>query len=347
MHTQVYILGAGASKPDGVPLMNGFISEGTDNWDGDDSDTINDFFKFTKKAFHSKEYDNYPSKEWQSAYLDRHIGIEQVLSKAMELKDNNAEAIVKKFIHKTIQTTSSNPPSGRRYSRMFISNRIENDIKRGNAVTIVSFNYDDLLERAMLANNLSQSFSYRIQFKDITNFDSYEEGYKGRLKILKLHGSFNWLFCNHCKNIELCWFKEYEDKTFCNKCSQKESTPILVPPATNKDQSFKKYSNIFEPLWTEAEKALREANEIVIAGYSFREADTKARESIGRAIADNSNFPKLTIVDGNHQGVRDIIFKISGKNAKDFCQIDIFDCFEEFVETSVPSTLSNKVDIIF
>ena len=53
MITKVYILGAGASKPDGVPIMDEFISEGVrgDYDEKENLDIINDFFEFAKRVF--------------------------------------------------------------------------------------------------------------------------------------------------------------------------------------------------------------------------------------------------------------------------------------------------------
>src|SRR3989338_9259782 len=83
----VYILGAGASNPDGVPLMNEFISEGMQNWDNqDDPYTIDEFLKLGKKAFLA------PTGRFEIAdYLDNGIGIEKVFREVVKLGDNDAE----------------------------------------------------------------------------------------------------------------------------------------------------------------------------------------------------------------------------------------------------------------
>ncbi len=349
MHKKVYILGAGASKPDGVPLMNEFISEGTEKWDcEDDSETINDFFRFVKAVFPTHIAVNYISSNTpvpdqgmfeMAGYLDEEVGIEKVLSKAVELKDIAAGKAIKKFIFKTIESASnrsyvfdSKQPIKKQFTdcyHQFVLKKIKEDIKK-NDIVFISFNYDRFLEGALLHYDLGDKFSYLVPpFENPdnrTNFDSYMRGYESKIKLLKLHGALNWIFCSNCNDIQLYWSKRYTEGDLCPKCKQNSSSPLLIPPVINKE-----YAKIIEPLWNKAEEYLREASEVIVIGYSFREADIKARNLVGNALKFNLNSFALTIVDKNSDKILKIILEISETDKNKFPPIKKISSFENFL----------------
>lgn len=330
MKTKVYILGAGASKPDGVPLMGEFITEGLKQWDGDDN-ILGGLFKFiqTELKKNISLTGGLPNKEMFEAarYADREIGIEGLLEAAVELKDREAKIAAEHFIFKTIEKTSSQCSC----LRKFVANKIKGDLKSDFSIGIVSFNYDILLERSLLFNSLNQKFSYIISsFELPCNRGSYYmKKYKGEIKLFKPHGSLNWALCDKCKNIQHNWSRRYKsvNKSYCNKCGQKGLTHLLVAPVKNKINN-----DIFKSLWSEAEKFLKEAQEIIVIGYSFREADKKAREKIGEAIGSNLNCPELTIVNPDMIKIYNTILKISDRSRNHFSRIHTFCDLKQFLE---------------
>jgi len=335
MNTKVYILGAGASKPDGVPLMNEFITEGIRKW-CDNEDIIKGLFEFANRTYQyqikTPLIDDIPNQEmFVVAHLldhDKKIGIEGLLSKAIEIGDADAEIKIKNFIYETIEKSSSQC----RHMRNFVASKIKKDIQSGFNIVFVSFNYDILLERALLYNSLNDRFSYMISlFECQTNMGNYYmKNYRDEIKLLKPHGSLNWSLCEKCGNIQHVWFQRYKDigNYSCKKCQEKRLTHFLIAPVKNKV-----YNNIFEPLWIEAEKCLKETMEIIVIGYSFREADKEARDRIGNAIAGNPNSPMLTIVDKNPNEILKKVLEISNKD--NFRQIEQFCSFEEFLAREV------------
>ncbi len=253
-HTAIYILGAGASKSCGVPVMNDFVREGILYLDSDGNyDTINDLLKFIQREFGSNiQWDNnLVSDSGIEAFrkFDRDVGIEKLLIKAVELENSKAN-IVKKFIFQTIQSSAkfsvfSTPSSITKCAfdkalencyHKFIVNIIKRDLENGYRVIFISFNYDELLERALLYNCLSRKFSYLVPgFKDRnnrTNFSDYEVEFNNEIMVLKLHGSLNWAFCNNCKTPHLYCYKKYTDiyDTACKNCQQKSLSHLLITP---------------------------------------------------------------------------------------------------------------------
>ena len=313
-HTVIYILGAGASKSCGVPVMNDFVREGILYLDSDGNyDTINELLKFIRGEFGSNiQWDNNLVSDSGIVALrkfDRDVGIEKLLTKAVEL-ENSKTNIVKKFIFQTIQSSAkfsvfSTPSSITKCAldktlencyHKFIVNIIKRDLENGYRVIFISFNYDELLERALLYNCLSRKFSYLVPgFKDRnnrTNFSDYEVEFNNGIMVLKLHGSLNWAFCNHCKRPHLYWYKKYTDiyDTACNNCQQKSLSHLLITPHIKKV-----YNDIFGVLLKEAGTFLAKANKVTIIGCSFREADNDAWSKLWEGIKENPNLLKLNL----------------------------------------------------
>jgi len=346
MHKKVYIIGAGASKADGVPTMSEFISEGLQEWDRDDDPkALFELSKFIKEIFHADIYDYMALRDF-----DNNIGIEKVLESAINLNKHIAEKVIKKFIFKTIEKTSSysyvvdsknlndiyiGGKKIEKYSYKFILNKIKKDLENQFNVKIISLNYDQLIETALLFNNLAHRFSYLIpQFEtpsNRTNFEGYMKGYGGEVDFLKMHGSLNWEICNDCGHIQLYWKKRYIDIDISSckekKCKRQTLSPLLIAPSITKN-----YNSIFKLLLNRAESSLREANEIVIIGYSFREADSDIRSRFAKAICNNTNYPTLIVIDKETDRILNTIFKITGKDNKHFEKITSFLNFETFVE---------------
>lgn len=333
MSTKVYILGAGASQSSGVPMMNNLIIKGY-NWVTNPF-ILSNFLNYVGEKYNIRlenispdnysfmpEYSSGQPIEYSSSTdalsmikLDKDYGIEKILEDSYKEKK---QKIVTDFICATINYMEK-LAHGDAYIR-FIENKIQEDFK-GHNVVIISFNYDQLLELGLSKSNgwLASSFSYCI------DFTHKEYPASGSFKILKLHGSFNWLYCDTCSSLILPSLFVSFEPVFngdhkCQKC-KKPMGCLLVPPSLDK-----KFLNIFDPLWKEASMALSAASEISIIGYSFREADTRARELIRKGMKNNSNDLTLTIADPNHE-------KIYNNFIKDFFAKDYkeYENFESFV----------------
>src|SRR5207253_10928060 len=106
--------------------------------------------------------------------------------------------------------------------------------ERRSVDSVISFNYDLILEREM--NSLGIGPAYECTAA------AYYEGFgepKLQLKLLKMHGSANWL---HCKKCDVLWaFSPEKAKQTelasqpCPSCHQTERlTSVIVPPTWNK-----------------------------------------------------------------------------------------------------------------
>ena len=169
---------------------------------------------------------------------------------------------------------------------------------------VITFNYDDLLDKYLLERFEKE----QLYFDAITGSNRRPPIRKTWRRtqydfplLLKLHGSINWR-CNvdDFNRIIETEHNRKDDPHIHIWQSDRPTqpndaiAPLVVPPLPAKPLSS---IGIFRWLWTKAFEYLRQADEIIICGYSLPEIDQFARSLF-------SNFPstrltKVTIVDPN------------------------------------------------
>ena len=185
---------------------------------------------------------------------------------------------------------------------------------------IISTNWDIVLENA-LQSKIEQSI-YELQSGQHTKFgfidycfyvhayDELEFGKKLRsgqywrgkgfynIKVLKLHGSMNWLQCQKCQRVFITFFnkialEQFISKPICNHCKNNfineggaQLLSVLIMP------TFLKDLNIFQLKlsWQIAGIELQEASKIVFMGYSFPMADFEFRQLLARSVKQNAEI---------------------------------------------------------
>lgn len=201
-----------------------------------------------------------------------------------------------------------------------------------NDTIFISTNYDLCIDSA-LGNNCD----YAVDFAA----DSEPSLIGGQsVKLFKLHGSLNWLYCPVCNNV-----KGFESKVVLslmyegrpvNQCAFCNSvlSPIIVPPTFYKDMSRVFLSRI----WNKTEDALREVDHVIFCGYSFPDADMHIKYLLKR-MQTNRLDPKavrFTLVnnhldppkeDAASKTERERYMRFLGENVADTEK-----SFEEFAE---------------
>jgi len=153
--------------------------------------------------------------------------------------------------------------------------------------------------------------------------------------LIKLHGSLNWMTCKKC-NKNYCYvlsgkvaadqvINPEDPKTLCPGC-QKQMEPIIIPPT----------NELLDSLWAEASNSIKEANKIIIIGYSLPVTDFKAKWLFMKSVAMRRRpLETLTIVDKYPDALGDKfkgLFKI--KN-------DRFSCIEGEIKEYVECHIQN------
>ena len=284
----IFILGAGASRQGGAPLMADFI------------DKARDLFRAGNVGRHEEAF---------RTFFDA-LGDAQVIHSKSRLDTNNIEAvfsafefaqIIKSFcgyemrristlpeaakglIAQTIEETllfpivnsSLRPPKpyddfGALVTSLQESEHIAHD------VVIITFNYDCAVDFAFWNSPSGIYYGLEPQQDAVA------------LPIFKLHGSLNWAMCAECPAIALMTFadfmqnRRYPSDARSAKLNFSDSLaelrhgshrvkprPVLVPPTWNKAG----YHQALSVIWSAAAAELASADNIFVIGYSLSETD--------------------------------------------------------------------------
>ncbi len=176
----------------------------------------------------------------------------------------------------------------------------------GRSNSIISFNHDLFLEHTLgtlydLAStspdlglnkdnfkNYNLGYSnreiknfFRVKYPNIEEFTNLlsflpvEYPTKGKIPILKLHGSLSLYECYNCKTIFYypAPFLTPDDAEICPICKVKNWSRHFIVPPNCKDIHFS-----LKRLWKKALNEIRTADIIYIIGYSFPDYDKEAKK---------------------------------------------------------------------
>lgn len=163
--------------------------------------------------------------------------------------------------------------------------------------TVISLNYDTWLDSAIRSAGKPIDYGSNFIPYQPEDLEIREKKKHETVELLKLHGSFNWLYCPTCNSIED--FGPFHvsnisaeqvdlwnvDADLPCRYDRTLREPVIVPPSL-----IKVYSNIhLTNIWRRAEEALHEADQITFIGYSFRGADIHVKYLFKQNISINPN----------------------------------------------------------
>ncbi|HEX3031163.1 MAG TPA: SIR2 family protein [Bacillota bacterium] len=144
---------------------------------------------------------------------------------------------------------------------------------------ILTFNYDLVLESALEKAGMAYDYQLPLWPGHPVSPNHSE------IPVAKLHGSINIAHCSKCNRLY------YLNRPFSGE--GKEQGPFIIPPTL-----FKSYSlPALRRLWYLAYCQLRQAEEIIIIGYSLPSADILAAQLLFFA-AQSKGLPRVTLVNG-------------------------------------------------
>ncbi|MCC7169269.1 MAG: hypothetical protein IT459_02375 [Planctomycetes bacterium] len=179
--------------------------------------------------------------------------------------------------------------------------------------SIITFNYDLLydwglsavgmmLRTPMLSYGLggraTQSHEADQLFMTATN--CIVPPYSGSIPLLKLHGSLNWMSCEACGQITIYPSEciEWDDiridgyELACAGCRSARLSPLLLPPSEDKEMKPLAF------VWQHAEQLLDAADLVVFIGYSLPEYDVHALDLFRRTCSGfHARRKQLILVD--------------------------------------------------
>ena len=316
MSSRVVILGAGFSQAAGVPSQKDLlkrivnIHDYVDLLDSFDTEILSDkeiveifiehLFKNTVQSKISLE-DLYTIID-RSVIKQRNIGIFDVAAiiQVRESLDRLISFVVNKEINEDAITKIYLP--------------LIEELEKTNTLGFISLNWDFLLEKVLFTKSISTDYVVPLE----TMVFQKHLNYSNKYKVLKPHGSLNWLYCPICETI-------YSDIDFsthnislskCHKCEKiynaniknlhslkqfhnifirKGLMPLLISPTFIKDNSSPHLNFLFQEIYN----FLVNSEELIFIGYSLPISDHDIRNILIKANSVNQNSKIKVILKEN------------------------------------------------
>ncbi|MGO8792855.1 MAG: SIR2 family protein [Terriglobia bacterium] len=153
--------------------------------------------------------------------------------------------------------------------------------------TIISFNYDTIVEDALSGSNLPFCYAedQMIEWRPPRPWTDVD---RRPIPVLKLHGSVN-LSAQRRKDLDvlqLLAYPSYQD------LRREGLWPMLVAPTWQKS-----LGGYLSAVWPEAVSALRTATRVVILGYSVPQTDQHFKYLLAAGLQENISLRKVLIVN--------------------------------------------------
>ena len=348
----VIILGAGASKDAGAPVMNDFLDVAehlllSGELQDDDRQAFEAVFRgiASLQRIYAKSHLELRNLEAVFAAFEMAELLDIQLDSAKSLTD-----AIRRLIVVTLEKSIRFPVSDRNIAPTHSYGSLAEAIyvtheKAAADITIITFNYDIALDYALHYHCLRYDYC----------LDSTAQ--PDALRLLKLHGSLNWVHCPHCdKTFHWDWSELAKSQPFQNvlmrvlargpasvempiaswlphlnhNCGKALTLPqpVIVPPTWSKGE----YHRQLQPVWQRAASALSEANSIVVSGYSLPETDHFFRYLFALGTIGNTRLKRFVVLDPDKERVSPLFQRLLGPMIKDRYKAFDHD-FERFVNS--------------
>lgn len=301
MRRVVVILGAGASVSAGLPSLAGvFEDESVKAYLASDG---RDFEIFLRKYIWGPRNVT-EAERWRS------LNLEEVLTLLRLWEDNNQSPL--------------NFKKNRNYQRQLLGcvyrsvymDKRDNGARDYNhlivhcdrsydSVTWASFNWDAKFEQAFY-----YAFLALGQGNNLPRCHPGVNGWEGtnpKHLLLKLHGSVSWLEGPKTGTAQSLRFGAVKGARPIEKAwdsylagDPNALSPIIAEPSFFKHERIKK-SKFLWSQWNTFDKALGQADDVLIVGYSLPDGDAMAKQSLLTLVARNPNA-KVIVVDPDGDG---------------------------------------------
>ncbi|KPA06474.1 hypothetical protein [Pantoea agglomerans] len=352
----VYILGAGFSVDAGAPTQQSIISKAFDLNEQDESNFDKCKFEIFRDFIVDQlnvEFDNAGKVDLEDIFtpLDRCIN-ENSQYRGVSVKSlADVREATFYVVGKTIQLLLNKTTNNKDYIDLFAKSLISHSRrKKGNnypqvdPVSVISTNWDILLDNSVYHEILKSKedavVDYCCYISSLTKEDKTVKpglevlgrgGYN--VKILKVHGSLNWLQCPRCMRLYVSFpnkeaIYNFQQPSSCRHCDHNFPEEIgnhnlysnLIMPTFIKDLTNPQYKIV----WQNAGVEISEADKLVFIGYSLPSADFDMRQLLSRMtrksaeieVVDKCNDPEDISNKEAHWrkffGKRDISFHFNG-----------------------------------
>ena len=147
--------------------------------------------------------------------------------------------------------------------------------------TILTFNYDDIVETSLRHMKIPYSYGFKPAIVDAMENRINPSG----LKVLKLHGSTTWGMLPDRPGV-LQVFTEPE------ALIDRKGVPVIVPPTWNKI-----ITRELIDVWRQAVEALSKATKIIVIGFSMPPTDLHFKYLLAAGMRENLSLREVVFVD--------------------------------------------------
>jgi hypothetical protein len=322
MAKTVFVLGAGASKEAGAPLMRGFFDTASNVRRGQDHDDqtatafqLVDQGRRALTAVHSKA--SFDIRNIESVF-----GAFQMAKLFHRLPDLTAEEVerlpeaIRRVIVRTLEWSMLFPLDehqriGAHGSHLTFVESVQKLAldDRFKSVGVITFNYDLGVDQAFAVRGIPVDYCLAEQ----------PERADG-VEIAKLHGSLNWWVCSNTecrgqvqqlsvaaylqqrKSIDMKDLKrravslavsDYLPRT--HSCGAETMAPYIVPPTWSKAEHHER----IDIVWRRAAHMLSEAENIVVMGYSWPSSDEFFHQLFALGSVGDAFLRRFWVFDPN------------------------------------------------
>jgi len=184
----------------------------------------------------------------------------------------------------------------------------------GRPPEVISLNYDIIADNSLMEHSGGEGRFPEYGCEISTDAYRMRPDRHGRL--LKIHGSLNWLYCPGCHRLdigvsesgmgtvkvlrELYRESDLKEKYRCKGSACPECgvfvRPVMITPTHRKDYRNPHIARI----WHQAERTLRDADHVIFVGYSLPDDDVEVIYLLKRGIIKPGR--RVTVVEYDQQG---------------------------------------------
>jgi hypothetical protein len=237
-------------------------------------------------------------------------------SKLVELRDNFNRLIIL-AVRNHIEKSGKSKDTIEKFAQHIVKQgRARLDDEKIDNVAVITTNWDIMLDNAVNGIVKKEKLTQKQKFPGVVDYCCYissldENDHKIKpglyalgkggynVKILKLHGSLNWLQCPKCQRIYVKFYTHWPggyvfNTKFCRHCdrnykqnneSNRLYTNLIMPTF------LKNLNNVQNKLiWQNAGIELAEASKVVFLGYSLPAADFEFKQLLSRMIRSDAKI---------------------------------------------------------
>ena len=308
MNNPVIILGAGATKECGGPLTNEILPKAFSIL-GIEEDSLRILGDFLKEQFYvplsseSRDKDDFPPLPLLLSLVDTAIdrkhafGADWPIERVREVRASIEYAIFT-VLKKTLRKL---PPDRDFHQQLF------DYFPKKEPPTVISLNYDIIVDNAFA--KLGRVRSRRKNLLHMPDYGTDITPSRGRQsvafgRLLKIHGSLHWMYCPGCSRLKvnIARTRNYFVKgiwnrdVHCENC-QAQLQVVMITPTHLKDYRNPHIARV----WYEAEQALRNAQRVIIIGYSLPDDDIEVAYLLKRGL-ERFQKKRVTVVGHDPEG---------------------------------------------